>query len=78
MEHQGAAVQPPAQDDQPVLPANYFNNPALSGNWSWEADFTDVMEIGKGKVRAAAGGGCLAAEGPSTGTPNACRHPGRR
>lgn len=45
------------QDDLPVLPSNFFNDPAQTGNWSWEADFKDVVEIGKGKVRQRCGGG---------------------
>lgn len=47
MGHQPVA----AQDDLPVLPSNFFNDPAQTGHWSWEADFQNVVEIGKGKVR---------------------------
>lgn len=46
-----------AQDDLPVLPSNFFNDPQQSGQWKWETDFKDVVEIGKGKVRGAGGGG---------------------
>ena len=57
MAHQGSAVQPPAQEDQPVLPANFFTDPATSGPWNGEADVTEGVESGKGKVRACSGGG---------------------
>lgn len=43
-------------DDQPVLPGNFFHDAAQSGQWNWEADFTDAVEIGKGKVRAGRAG----------------------
>lgn len=46
-----------AQDDLPILPSNFFNDPEQSGRWKWETDFKDVVEIGKGKVRAAVGAG---------------------
>ncbi|PRW60302.1 kinase [Chlorella sorokiniana] len=36
-------------DDLPVLPSNFFSDPGLTGNWKWETDFKDVVEIGKGK-----------------------------
>ena len=52
-----AAMAHPGQDDLPVLPSNFFNDPAQTGHWIWEADFKDVVEIGKGKVRQGEGEG---------------------
>ncbi|KAL4449408.1 hypothetical protein ABPG77_007052 [Micractinium sp. CCAP 211/92] len=42
-----AALAPPAED-LPVLPSNFFHSDDVI-HWSWEHDFTDVQEIGKGK-----------------------------
>lgn len=37
-------------EELPILPANFFHSQEAT-HWSWERDFTDVLEIGKGKVR---------------------------
>jgi hypothetical protein len=43
-----------AEADLPVLPSNFFNDPALTGHWDFEKDFKHVVEIGKGKASARA------------------------
>lgn len=64
-----AALAPPAED-LPVLPSNFFHSDEVT-HWSWEHDFTDVQEIGKGKVRQ---GGCWpwAGSGTPAAQPPAC------
>jgi hypothetical protein len=47
-----AVAAPAAADDLPVLPSNFFNDPRYTGYWNFHNDFTEVREIGKGKVRA--------------------------
>lgn len=44
----------PLAEDLPVLPSSFFHSEEAT-HWSWERDFHDVQEIGKGKVRQGGG-----------------------